>query len=700
MIQPLAITMPIHTLHLFAWDVRTWTLAGQVPFLLLVLALYEAGRRRGWPWRSSALAAAAFVAGLSLGTACLPSVLGAVVGGVGLWFAAQKVLRLRRPPIAVLTLGLVALIAIGRWGCLLNGCCFGTITDLPWAVHYDTSTFSFFLHRSLGLLTPEAQHSLGVHPYPAYESLGLFLWLPFGYWLSKRLRSEGALLALSAAFDLALRGFIDGTRAMINVWWSLLGSWLGLSVFQWALLACAVLALLAAWLLERRARCRAVSALVPAAPAAPADSCAMWLVYLGLCAVGWVSNSQQTVFLHRALLAALAACLPALAFPRTLALRLRTRPWAGYALAGLCLLVLALRVEAGAWADAAEGTSTATLGMRGDEHKRSWIYEVDQRRGVIVRVGNGSTDAKTIERHERLLGLPPISRLFATHLAQVEPAPLFPVVPDSRSPRYFPQQHGAPEQPPARLPPAEKHGRTWIGGGLAGGSATYTDTTVVQNTSSSSDDSGCQSNSTVYTTTQKRNAVSGWGQLERAVPAPGNGGVYWIGGRAGLGGEDTTVAVNDVRDNSKSGSGPAFYGNLWAEYEDPMVAFGVAAFASHGRTAGGTVLPGGHLRLGHPRFGIDVGYLDRASYLGMQTGHAGFSIAIPRGERIARLDDVLLRLFIGAHLFPGTDTRLFKVTPGFGAEIFITPRLVLGLEGALLSDQSFGGVHLRTALGD
>ena len=108
--------MPIHTIHLFTWDIRIWTLVGQIPFLLLVLALFEAGRRRGWPWRSSALAAAAFVAGLSLGTACLPSVLGAVAGGVVMWFAAQKALRLRRSPIAVLTLGLVALIAIGRWG--------------------------------------------------------------------------------------------------------------------------------------------------------------------------------------------------------------------------------------------------------------------------------------------------------------------------------------------------------------------------------------------------------------------------------------------------------------------------------------------------------------------------------------------------------------------------------------------------------
>jgi hypothetical protein len=673
--------MPIHTFHWFAWDIRIWTLVGEIPFLLLVLALFEAGRRRGWPWRSSALASAAFVAGLSLGTACLPSVLGAVAGGVGLWFAAQKALHLRRPPIVVLTLGLAALIAIGRCGCLLNGCCFGTITQLPWAVHYGPSTFTFFLHRSLGWLSPDAQHTLGVHPYPAYESLGLLLWLPLGIWLSKRLRSEGALLALTAAFDLALRGFIDGTRAMINVWWSLLGAWLGLNLFQWVLLASSAVALVAAWRLERRARKVSLPALVPAS--ASAGSYALWLVFLGLLVAGWASNSQQTVFLHRALLAALAACIPALAFPHALALRLRTRAWAGYELAGLCLLILGLRVESGAWADGSAGPPSASLGMRGENHR--WIYEVDQRRGVMVRVGNASTAAQTIAKHEQLLGLPPISHMIALALAPVAST--------------HPEEPFA--SPPAGPTPSESRGRTWIGGSLAGGQAAYSDTTVVENASSSSSSSdGCQSNSTVITTTQKRSAVSGWGQLEREIPN-GDNSVFWVGGRAGVGAENTTVAVNDVRDDARSGSGPAFYGNLWAEYENPSVAFGVGALGSYGPTSGSSFSPGGHLRVGHPRFGIDVGFADRASYLGMQSGHFGVSIAIPRGERIRRLDDVVVRLFLGAHVFPGTDMRLFKVTPGLGAEIFITPRLVLGLEGAAGSDQTFfGGVHLRKALGN
>jgi len=51
-----------------------------------------------------------------------------------------------------------------------------------------------------------------------------------GFLLLRRLRSEAALLAFTAAFDLWLRGFIDGKRAMINVWWSVLGQWLGFNI--------------------------------------------------------------------------------------------------------------------------------------------------------------------------------------------------------------------------------------------------------------------------------------------------------------------------------------------------------------------------------------------------------------------------------------------------------------------------------------
>jgi hypothetical protein len=88
------------------------------------------------------------------------------------------------------------------------------------------------------------------------------------------------------------------------------------------------------------------------------------------------------------------------------------------------------------------------------------------------------------------------------------------------------------------------------------------------------------------------------------------------------------------------------------------------------------------------------------SFLGYQSGHAGVSIAAPRGQKIEHPDDVLLRVFIGAYNFPGARLDFFNVAPGAGVEIFFTPRLALGLEGAASSSGSFGGLHFRSAMGD
>ena len=58
-------------------------------------------------------------------------------------------------------------LAIGRIGCLMAGCCYGAVCDLPWAIHYPHS------HET---------HGLPVHPAPLYET---FLMLLVAAWLLK-----------------------------------------------------------------------------------------------------------------------------------------------------------------------------------------------------------------------------------------------------------------------------------------------------------------------------------------------------------------------------------------------------------------------------------------------------------------------------------------------------------------------------------
>ena len=67
--------------------------------------------------------------------------------------------------------------AIGRVGCLLGGCCYGTVCDLPWAISYPEGSFLYLLQLSQGAISESATRSLSVHPTPIYEiifNLGLF----------------------------------------------------------------------------------------------------------------------------------------------------------------------------------------------------------------------------------------------------------------------------------------------------------------------------------------------------------------------------------------------------------------------------------------------------------------------------------------------------------------------------------------------
>lgn len=63
---------------------------------------------------------------------------------------------------------------VARIGCLLNGCCWGSRTDLPWAIHYPRSLHGPYGEQlNSGQITAGTPVSLGVHPSQLYESMGL-----------------------------------------------------------------------------------------------------------------------------------------------------------------------------------------------------------------------------------------------------------------------------------------------------------------------------------------------------------------------------------------------------------------------------------------------------------------------------------------------------------------------------------------------
>jgi phosphatidylglycerol:prolipoprotein diacylglycerol transferase len=58
----------------------------------------------------------------------------------------------------------------------LNGCCFGTPTDVPWAVYHPPDTGAYVAHLHAGWIGPDAVHTLAVHPVALYHTAaGLLL---------------------------------------------------------------------------------------------------------------------------------------------------------------------------------------------------------------------------------------------------------------------------------------------------------------------------------------------------------------------------------------------------------------------------------------------------------------------------------------------------------------------------------------------
>lgn len=88
-----------------------------------------------------------------------------------------------------------------RLGCFLNGCCFGTPTDLPWGVSFPEGSMPFHIFGNALL-----------HPAQLYSSLyGLILFMLLHYRLKNR-RFPGQVLALLFVVEAVFRYAIEYVR--------------------------------------------------------------------------------------------------------------------------------------------------------------------------------------------------------------------------------------------------------------------------------------------------------------------------------------------------------------------------------------------------------------------------------------------------------------------------------------------------------
>jgi phosphatidylglycerol---prolipoprotein diacylglyceryl transferase len=95
----------------------------------------------------------------------------------------------------VIPLAAVALVFI-RLGCFLNGCCFGKISGLPWAIAFPRESWVFWYHRAHGWVPRAARTSLPVHPLQLYFLSAAVLTLVLLVWQRRRVLYPGYIQVL------------------------------------------------------------------------------------------------------------------------------------------------------------------------------------------------------------------------------------------------------------------------------------------------------------------------------------------------------------------------------------------------------------------------------------------------------------------------------------------------------------------------
>ncbi len=87
-------------------------------------------------------------------------------------------------------------ITLGRIGCFLNGCCYGSTCDVPWAVRFPRGTHAWLAQIEQGVLPPIAEFSLPVHPTQLYAAFAGAMILAILSAYYPRRRHDGEVMAL------------------------------------------------------------------------------------------------------------------------------------------------------------------------------------------------------------------------------------------------------------------------------------------------------------------------------------------------------------------------------------------------------------------------------------------------------------------------------------------------------------------------
>lgn len=133
------------------------------------------------------------------------SLLGCVLLAGGTFVFARHLLRFKYPVWDSFAVAFPLAVSVTTIGCFFYGCCFGTSSDVPWAVRYPVMSLAHYHQFESGLLTYKDLYSLPVHPVQLYVTLGGIIVALLVVMFRKRWKANGSLLLSSVILFLMIR---------------------------------------------------------------------------------------------------------------------------------------------------------------------------------------------------------------------------------------------------------------------------------------------------------------------------------------------------------------------------------------------------------------------------------------------------------------------------------------------------------------
>ena len=388
------ISVYIPKIDLFDFELSTWYLLGWVNIIFGKIAILYYGYNKGWnfsKWLSIILFA---TTGAAIGSLFLPTIVGTLIGFIGCLIFGKRLVGFQHDVGIIIALFITIAFAIGRIGCLFNGCCFGSVTTLPWAINYPIGTPAHWLHLFSDFISNSHSSSLSIHPIQFYETIFHLFSAIIIITFRKRFKNSHTVLLHYFGSYLIFRFFIEFIRDMNNVWWSAL-SFGPLTLFQWFLFFMALGLIISGVVLERNHK----SVLIKGKTNHIIKNDFIIILFCFIVTLIF-RNQIQTIHLVQ-----LAIILPMSTFLYLIELRKRYTffcPVPRYLTASMCTLLFSTPIVSQIESRLDSNQSIIT-NQRGNSKR--WVYTINENNNTLLRIGNRDIAFEEFNRRKQLLNL-------------------------------------------------------------------------------------------------------------------------------------------------------------------------------------------------------------------------------------------------------------------------------------------------------